>query len=108
MDPKIKAMRALFRPKLPEGTQCASCPFRQGNDAEFKKVVIALKHSAGLKPKATKRDVFLARLRVRGDVEHRGDFICHRTFYGQDMERLDPALHRQCPGATKAFKGLES
>ncbi len=84
-------------------TQCASCPFLEGNDSKFGTIVDALrrKKSPNVKP-PTKRIIDHARKAVRLDVlAGSGDFVCHATAYGPDMEVMPAKEWRQCPGATK-------
>ena len=92
----------LWKPRLPETTQCASCPFRAGNDAEFGAVVARL---LGTK-KATKAQIKRTRDNVQHDVlmKMRPDFACHATAYDAEMDVRPISEHRQCPGATKAFQ----
>lgn len=96
--------RALFRPKVPEvPTQCASCPFRFGNEKEFGEIVAKVRKLGRLPGRVTKQDVFAARMRIWMDVQERGDFLCHGTVYGPDMMGRPQSNWRQCKGATASF-----
>lgn len=91
--------RTMFRPKLPERPrQCASCPFRDGNDREFGEVVDRLASSVGVLP-----DVAETRRRVRLEANIMGDFACHETAYDGAMKLRAMEHRRQCPGATRHF-----
>lgn len=92
--------RQLWRPKREEvAQQCASCPFRHGNDAEFGIIVSKLLgHPAG------QEDIQMTRLKIWHDLRHTGDFMCHCTVYTADMTLRPEADFRQCQGATQAFR----
>lgn len=94
--------RDLFIPKLPEmPLQCASCPFREGNDITWGIIVRKLAMFGGVgKPNAAR-----ARRLIRLETTRIGDFICHGTAYNADMSFRSAVEHRQCPGATKWFRG---
>lgn len=97
--------RLLFLPKLAELSEsCPSCPFRDGNDEAFgemvRKLCIAF---CGRYHKGAEE---IARLRLRFEVSHRGDFACHHTVYDDDMSLRNEKDHRQCPGATAWFKKM--
>jgi len=99
----VLAGRALFRPKIPEcETPCPSCPFSNGNDKEFGAVMNKLAVATGEEfPVPTS----VSRARVRMELQHNGDFICHFTAYNiEDMSLKPRKGHRQCPGATKWYK----
>ena len=100
--------RDLWKPKRPEAKQCASCPFRKDNDAQFGAVLTKLRKKAGIKRQIKPVDIAFARYQVQKDVEAFGDFICHATAYGPKMEPHPPNSpdERQCPGATKYYKEL--
>lgn len=101
-----KDHRKLWRPKRPEiPEQCLSCPFREGNDAEFGAVLNKLRAASGIAGKSTTCDIAFARQGVRDDLSHSGDFVCHGTAYTPDMKPKPKEEWRQCPGATKFFKG---
>lgn len=100
--PKVNP-RDLFLPKLPElAEQCPSCPFRSGNDLEFGEIIRKLCASGNVKfsPAVVRR----ARASITDEAKHVGDFSCHHTAYRDDMSLKDVREHRQCPGATRAFK----
>lgn len=97
--------RTLWTPKFPEcAQQCASCPFREGNDAEFKVIVDRLREKEGLSP-AKKSQVDFARASIRLDVEKSGDFMCHNTVYDKQGRRAPSTKFRQCVGATAYHRG---
>jgi hypothetical protein len=102
-----RKMRGTWRPRLKElPNQCASCPFRTGNDKEFQGVVDRLKEK-GIQATLDvphNVDLSVVRFGIRLGVEAHGDFICHGTAYTKDMELRDRKEHRQCPGATKAYR----
>ncbi len=100
-----KQLRQIWTPKREEmREQCASCPFREGNDAEFGAVMRKLAKANGVR---TRVDVGGARFMVHREVEQMGDFICHQTAYDKDMKLRDASEHKQCPGATRHHKGTE-
>lgn len=98
--------RKLWIPKRPEvKKQCASCPFKKGNDTQFKSVIVSLRKQAGEKKPVTKLDIVTARMRIEDDVEFiGGDFSCHATVYGPDMELKPEKEWKQCSGATKFYR----
>lgn len=92
--------RDLFMPRTAElETQCPSCPFLDGNDAEFGGLTSRL-----LGRPATLEETSCARANVRQQVSMNGEFVCHNTAYTLDGALKPPDAHRQCPGATKYFK----
>ncbi len=107
MDDVKRAARKFFRPKYPEcSTQCASCPFLVGNDDEWLAMVKKLRAVLGVVGRVTKAAALYGRLRARLDVANRGDFFCHSTVYMSDGKSQRPVSEwRQCPGATKLFRG---
>lgn len=97
--------RKMWTPQRQEAAaQCASCPFRLGNDQEFAPVVAKLREQAGLKGPVKLLHILGTRLAVFEDLKIRGDFSCHSTVYNPDMTQKDQSQWRQCPGATKAYK----
>jgi hypothetical protein len=101
--------RSLWLPKRKEVCkQCASCPFKEGNDREFGVVAGKLL----LKAKPTKAQIKKVRDNVKADLARMGsgDFICHMTVldindpYGKKKPESE---HRQCAGATKFWRGEE-
>jgi hypothetical protein len=102
-DDKLTLLQArkLWMPKhreMPE--QCVSCPFREGNDAEFQKVLDKLVQSNG----GGVADVDRARFLIRKDAARHGDFICHQSVYDENMDLRDKEHYRQCPGASAHYK----
>lgn len=100
--------RNLWMPKLREAEQCASCPFREGNDKAFGGIVRALKKHAGM-DEDEGNTVAEARAMAHMDVigpDGRGDFVCHATAYGPEMRLRASSEHRQCPGATALYKSV--
>ncbi len=96
--------RWMWQPKFPEvPVQCASCPFRVGNDKEFGEVLARLRSKFDMPGKITKADIGHARLRVRFDSDH-GDFVCHHTAYDAQMNQRPSTDFRQCAGATAAYR----
>jgi hypothetical protein len=99
-----KDHRALWQPKFPAvAKQCASCPFRIGNDKEFGEVIRRLRVKFGMPSKVHAEDIRHARFCVRMDAEH-GDFVCHHTAYDGEMNNRPVTDYRQCAGATEAFR----
>ncbi len=103
--------RNLFIPKILEvSKQCASCPFRAGNDSEFATVLNKLRVAENLKPlKGWDRIIMAveAKKRIAAEVASRPDFICHHTAYetkGEALVKRPATDYRQCVGATKAYK----
>lgn len=89
-------------PKLkPVKTQCASCPFRHGNNAEFGTIVKKVCESSRVK--FTKKKIANARMSIRIECNDRIDFACHNTVYESDMSLKDRSEHRQCVGATDFY-----
>lgn len=102
--PKKNDKRALWRPKLEElSQQCASCPFRQGNNDSWGAVLKRLAKAFGEKL-PNKARVTLARIQIMSETEACGDFVCHGTAYKPDMTLRDKSEHKQCPGASEWFK----
>jgi len=96
--------RHLWMARLPEvEKQCKSCPFLEGNDKEFGAVVNALKKKGGMGTDDG-HTVEEARENVKFDALQRGDLACHATAYGPNMELQPRSEHRQCIGASKAYK----
>ena len=96
-----------WTPKRPEvPAQCASCPFRVGNDKEFGEVLQRLKdkEAGGPAPKVTKRDIGFARLQIWGDTHGWGDFYCHGTVYTPEMQQRPVGEWMQCKGAADAHR----
>lgn len=97
-----KNPRSLWIPKRPEvSVQCISCPFKEGNDDEFRKYV-----SAFLGREASSEDIQKTRIRIKQELKHGGDFMCHCTVYS-DIEKmsLNPREEfRQCKGASEYFR----
>jgi len=103
---EIYKSRKLWMPRTQEANQCKSCPFLEGNDKEFGSVVNALKkmNGLGLDDGATVNE---ARESIHEDVVvgMRQNFACHVTVFGADMKMRPRDEHRQCPGASRAYKG---
>lgn len=104
----IREMRKCWLPKrreMPE--QCASCPFREGNDAELGAVLVKLRsHFQLAEGPVTQEIIDHARTEVRDDLRFSGDFICHFSAY--DLEtgaRRPDGDARQCPGASAFWRG---
>lgn len=94
--------RSLWLPKfkmLPE--KCSSCPFRDGNDKEFGAIMQKLADSAGIDAEVS---VHESRGRIKAEVEHQGDFLCHGSVYDKKMGKRPQVEHRQCPGAADYFR----
>lgn len=94
----------MWRPKFTEvSAQCASCPFKMGNNPEFGEVVNRLRRKDGQAKPATVREVGQARLALMMEFEEcgHGDFICHGTAYDRDMNQLPRGSFRQCAGASQ-------
>ncbi len=100
-------MRKLWLPKRPELTeQCASCPFREGNDAELGAVIGKLRDKFRVEGPVTLGAIEHARAEVRADLRFSGDFICHFTAYDLETGQRRPTTEaRQCPGASKVWRG---
>lgn len=84
--------------------QCASCPFRDGNNAEFAVIVNRLRKKAGMRQVLpTSKLVQQARSKVRVETAMigTGRFACHHTAYDEDMNVRPLNEHRQCPGAVE-------
>lgn len=102
------ARRKMWRPKVPElPVQCASCPFREGNDAEFAEYFAKLRKALAPSNRAPVRphDLRFARFQIKIDLHHSGDFICHYTAYTPEMKKRPASEYRQCPGASAFFRG---
>lgn len=97
--------RRMWRPKLPECEQCPSCPFLTGNDDQLRAVANRLRESMCLPVLASNQSVEFVREQIKADLQHSGDFICHRTAYDLGEGGLRPKEgHRQCPGASKWWR----
>lgn len=97
--------KILFQPKYPEvAAQCASCPFRFGNNEEFGAILNKLEKSCGLPGKVTKKQITQARIRIMSDVGSRGDFMCHLSAYTPEMKQRPRTEWRQCAGATRHYR----
>lgn len=98
-------MRQFWMPRLrPMEQQCASCPFKDGNDKEFGAIHRRLAAAAGVPVHPV--SVLTSRMRVRADIANApsGDFICHSSAYTPEMTRRPMTQARQCPGATEFYK----
>lgn len=94
----------MWEPKLPPvAAQCASCPFRTDNDKEFGGVIARLREKLGMPGKVTAACIRHARFHTRIDAEN-GDFICHGSAYDAEMNQRPATDHRQCAGATEAYR----
>lgn len=101
-----KKLRQLWRPKMPElKAQCPSCPFLDGNDDEWEGVCLELADKHGLNHEFV--DAERSRFQIKMEIENFGDFHCHQTAYDQDNQMRERPIEerRQCPGASKHFKG---
>lgn len=102
-----KAARKLWRPKRPEvPEQCASCPFRVGNDTEFAKIVRILRQQSGIVGGITKAIVRFARMSIRMDVSAQGgDLACHYSAYDLQTGKTRPSQDwKQCKGASEFYR----
>ncbi len=90
-------------PKLKElKEQCASCPFRRGNDKEFGEIVRRICKST--KQRFSKFQVTFARGQIEIDCMDRIDFACHCTVYDDEMNLKSTQDRRQCPGASQFYR----
>lgn len=109
---KMRAGRKLWRPRLPETLKerCASCPFREGNDEEFRIVVEKIVQAEkGHKTEPVYPLVgIMTRRAVRMDVSQRGDFACHLTAYDENMKQRPVSEHLQCPGAATYYRECQT
>lgn len=103
---QVIAGRKFWRPRRPEcTTPCPGCPFEQGNDEAFARVVGVLRAAQGLTGRVTPAILKRARALVMVDIQRSGDFACHHTVY--DVEtgaKLPEDGHRQCAGAARVFR----
>lgn len=94
-----------WRPKRQEvASQCASCPFRVGNNVEFGEVANRLRRAEGIMRPASREDVGFARLSLFMEAVEGGDFACHCSVYNADMSKRPMSEWRQCKGATQAYQ----
>lgn len=102
-------MRKMWRPRNPELREpCPGCPFVEGNDAEFGKVVRVLRAALGLGGRVTAGILRHARRIALGDIRGRGDFVCHHSAYDVATGERKPASEaRQCAGAARLFRAGE-
>lgn len=99
------ASRRFWMPRMPIlSDQCASCPFREGNDPEFGEVVGKLAATMDLEEVDNQDRTDMARARIKRDCTHSGEFACHHTAYNEDMSEKPRSEHRQCPGAAEWYK----
>ena len=90
--------------------QCASCPFRDGNDEEWAAVVNRLRVANGLRPVKTKSKVIKharTAVRIETGMLGRPNFACHGTAYDDKMNIRPLKDHRQCPGAVEFINKLK-
>lgn len=106
--PKKINPRTFWRPRLKLApAQCPSCPFRSGNDKEFKEVVKRLREQLGLRGNVTSELVTKARQKIRMECTFQGEFACHLTAYDPaTMKERAPSEHRQCPGAADFYRAI--
>lgn len=99
-------IRRLWLPKLREvPTQCLSCPFLEGNDTAFGKIVRRIFTTYGLPSRAPLDTV---RRNIRLDltlIQCSGDFACHNSVYDPKGKMRPRREHRQCLGASKWWRG---
>ena len=82
---------------------CAGCPFTDGNDSEFAKIIARLKRVSV--QNVLKSDIEYSRRGVRMDAMLHGNFACHHTAY--DMDSMEPKQQtelRQCKGASVWYR----
>lgn len=95
-------LRKTWRPRYPEASQCASCPFGEDNDDallnRLEQIFPSLGHVA---------DPASVRLKVRQDVAVTGNFVCHQTVWDGRGAKKPESAHRQCAGAAKFFRSGE-
>lgn len=104
--PPLQNPRLLWRPKLPEmPVQCVSCPFRTGNDVEFREVLTRLKNKGKKSGKlvVSMARAAIAREQLLEETAEIGDFSCHQSAFNPDMTTKPYLEHRQCPGASANF-----
>lgn len=106
---QVIKLRTFWRPRHPECDKpCPGCPFEQGNDAAFGRVVKILRDALGLTGRVTVRILRRARLLARADIQRSGDFVCHHTAYDLASGKpRDASEHRQCAGAAKLYRAGE-
>jgi hypothetical protein len=96
--------RKLWEPRMDEvPVQCASCPFREGNHDEFGQIVARL-HQAANKPPPERFDIGYSRIEVRKTAMESGELACHCTSYTANMGIAPYDQHRQCKGASEAYR----
>ncbi len=81
--------------------QCASCPFREGNDRELGDFLVGARicsrSNSRKRVKAIREEV------KRDTLANDGGFSCHHSAYTKDGEDRPERSHRQCKGASKFF-----
>lgn len=93
-----KLARAL--PKFPlMPAQCASCPFKVGNDAELGAVILGLRKKFGMRETVHAADIKHTRMRLRIDAQSAQNFLCHASVYDREMDEKPRHEHRTCPGS---------
>ena len=98
----LTKLRPRFEPQATERhVACASCPFREGNESQWAKIVRMLRSAgyATTTPYLCADPVkFRRRVKVIGLA---GNFYCHTTAYRADGSMAPPREFLQCPGATR-------
>lgn len=106
---KTELPRPQWTPKRPEvPAQCASCPFRTGNNAEFGAVMSKLSKREGGDGKLTTGQLVGARIMIMDGCMTMGDFACHGTVYTPDMQKRPEHEWMQCKGATDFYRANET
>lgn len=86
-------------PLLP--VQCASCPFRSGNDEELGEVVRRLRKKWDMSQKVGPADIAHTRKMLRIDAYRAAEFLFHGSVYDAEMNERPRHEHRGCPGAVE-------
>ena len=95
----VKNPRMMWIPRLPMmPAQCVSCPFRDGNRAEFQAVLTRLKGQS-----VSKKNTAIAVRLIKQEAALAGEFACHQSAYSAVMKIKPRSEHRQCPGAALYF-----
>ncbi len=96
--------RLMWLPRLPPmPEQCVSCPFREGNELEFRAVLTKLKNLGGSGLVVSLDQTIRAKEMIRREAIECGEFSCHQSAYDSKMRVKPYSEHRQCPGASSTF-----
>ena len=97
----VSAFRADYEPKREACDEaCVSCPFREGNDSEWSKLVKRMSEAGhGMMTPWWSEKPEILRARIRAMVTAAPQFFCHSTAYTKDGATHPPVKFKHCAGA---------